>query len=379
MKKFKRFLSVILVIAFVISMVPVNAQAAKARTVKLWGVEINNYYTVYAKVGETIKWKEICSYNYDPENRYKSSNKGIASIDNKGTVKVKKTGTVTIRVSRYNNHYITLVCSKRSVKLSCTEKRLTVGKSFTLKLNGTTIKSVSVPKDEKKYVSVKKKGSKSITIKAVKAGIAVVSVKAKNGNTYKCTVTCNPTAEQVYNSIIAKKAKYPSGTPWEYQDYTAHALNTYQYYIRDGRGYRTQYSGGFCGGFAALMSNTAFGNLPGKEIFRSDVTEFNKNNVRVGDIIHPGDHAAVVIAVLEDGVATCEGNVNHEVSWYGDNIFCTDIDGSVPQDYHDWDSFYSYDEIGSIITRYASEAYTNDWYGVDRIDPEDAFDPFLDE
>ena len=69
------------------------------------------------------------------------------------------------------------------VKLNKKSINLNVGGKFTLKVSGKNIKRVSFKSTKKKYVAVKKKGSKKAVITAKKAGKAVVkaTVKLKKG------------------------------------------------------------------------------------------------------------------------------------------------------------------------------------------------------
>jgi hypothetical protein len=73
-----------------------------------------------------------------------------------------------------------------AVGLNATKKNVYVGKTFTLKISGTTVTKWTT--SDKKIATVK--GTKnSATVKGIKAGKATIKATCKNGKTYKCTVT----------------------------------------------------------------------------------------------------------------------------------------------------------------------------------------------
>ena len=110
------------------------------------------------------------------------------------------------------------------------------------------------------------------------------------------------TAQQVYQSIIALKEQYPNWTPWTNDNY---------YKWNGGI-----YSGGYgCAGFAFMLSDAAFGNLPARIL-----TEFAFSDVRVGDILRlklrtGGEHSVIVLEVHDNYVVIAEGNLDDSVYW----------------------------------------------------------------
>ncbi len=114
------------------------------------------------------------------------------------------------------------------------------------------------------------------------------------------TLACAAPAEsQVYQAMIALKAQYPEGMPW---------TNANEYSWRGGiyeRGYG-------CAGFAFLLSDAAFGDLPARLI-----REFTYDDVRVGDIlrINGNTHSVVVLEKHSDHVVLAEGNYNRSIHW----------------------------------------------------------------
>lgn len=108
-----------------------------------------------------------------------------------------------------------------------------------------------------------------------------------------------PTQEQVYASMIALKSSYPEGMRWTNDNF---------YGWKGG-----VYSGGYgCAGFAFLLSDAAFGELPARK-----VTGFQYSDVKVGDIlrINNGSHSVIVLEVHEDNVILAEGNYNSSIHW----------------------------------------------------------------
>ena len=106
-------------------------------------------------------------------------------------------------------------------------------------------------------------------------------------------------APEIYNAMIALKETYPEGTPW---------TNDNSYAWNGGI-----YSMGFgCAGFAFMLSDAAFGNLPARMI-----DDWSDYQIRVGDILRVNNdgHSVIVLEVNESGVVLAEGNYNNSVHW----------------------------------------------------------------
>ena len=108
-----------------------------------------------------------------------------------------------------------------------------------------------------------------------------------------------PAEDQVYQAMIALKARYPEGMSW---------TNANEYAWHGGifdLGYG-------CAGFAFLLSDAAFGDLPARM-----VTDFTYDDVRVGDIlrINNNTHSVVVLEKHSDHVILAEGNYNLSIHW----------------------------------------------------------------
>jgi hypothetical protein len=103
--------------------------------------------------------------------------------------------------------------------------------------------------------------------------------------------------EYVYKKIMALKPEYPDGMSWTNSNY---------YGWNGGI-----FSGGYgCMGFAFMLSDAAFGDLPARK-------HYNLNEVKVGDIlrINNNTHSVVVIEKNSTWVTLAEGNFNRSVRW----------------------------------------------------------------
>ncbi len=207
------------------------------------------------------------------------------------------------------------------VKLNKSKVTLCEGKSITLKISGTSGK-VKWSSSKSSVAKISSKGK----IIAKKKGSTVIKATV-NKKTYKCKVTvkehsydekyCNkastctrcgetkkddfvdfvPTEDQVLEDMLALQEDYPEGMSW-----------TNDNYYRWNGGI---FSGGYgCAGFAFLLSDAAFGDLPARK--HSDL-----NNVRVGDILRTNNnsHSVVVLEVNENSVTVAEGNYNSSIHW----------------------------------------------------------------
>ena len=104
---------------------------------------------------------------------------------------------------------------------------------------------------------------------------------------------------EVYSSMVAMKSKYPEGMNWD---------NSNEYAWNGGI-----FAVGFgCAGFAFILSDAAFGDLPARML-----TDFSYGDVRVGDIvrINGNTHSVIVLEKHTDHVIIAEGNFNHSIHW----------------------------------------------------------------
>lgn len=103
--------------------------------------------------------------------------------------------------------------------------------------------------------------------------------------------------ETVYETLIAFKDSYPEGTPYSNDD---------SYAWRGGI-----FSVGYgCAGFAFMLSDAAFGDLPARMFTDYDV-------LRVGDILRVENdtHFVIILDVQESYITVAEGNYNYAVHW----------------------------------------------------------------
>lgn len=114
-----------------------------------------------------------------------------------------------------------------------------------------------------------------------------------------------PTQPQAYHAMIALQEKYPEGADWTNDDF----------YEWNGDSSQNQvyFTGGYgCVGFAFMLSDAAFGNLPARYL-----DEISIEHLRVGDILRVKDdsHSVIILEVHEDHVILAEGNYMGTVHW----------------------------------------------------------------
>ena len=171
MKRMRRILMVCLAVMLLLGMVPTNVDAASK-------VKLNKTKcTVYIGTTETLKVQGTSK-----KVTWKSSNKKIATVSSKGKITPKKEGKVIITAKVSKKSYKCTVTVKKPY-ISDKAKTIYVGKSYTLKLYGTEIKSAKSSNTE--VATVNKKGK----VTAKNLGTATITLKGKNGKSYKCTIT----------------------------------------------------------------------------------------------------------------------------------------------------------------------------------------------
>lgn len=111
------------------------------------------------------------------------------------------------------------------------------------------------------------------------------------------TTTPVPTQEVAYEKMIALKEQYPEGMAWTNNNVYAWNGGIYS------RGYG-------CVGFAFILSDAAFGNLPARKH-----TDFN--NIQVGDIVRINNdtHSVIILSIDDTNVTIAEGNFNSSIHW----------------------------------------------------------------
>lgn len=229
---------------------------------------------------------------------WKSSKTSVASVNGNGKVTAKRAGTASI-TAKVNGKVYRCKVTVKNPSLNKTKLSLKEGRSYSLKLNGASVKSFK--SSNPRVASVNRSGK----VTAKKAGNATIICTAKNRKTYRCRVTVSGsssskgklTESRVYRKIIAQKDTYKEGRRWTNKNYYDWKGGIYD------RGYG-------CAGFAFLLSDAAFGDLPARK-HRS----FSK--IKVGDIVRleHDRHSVIVLKKEADGVIVAEGNYDDSIHW----------------------------------------------------------------
>lgn len=183
MKNGKKWLSTVLILlmAALLTM-PLGASAAtvKLNKKKLSLMKGKTYTLVLKNTEEEVTWT--------------SSKRSVAAVDANGVVTAKKKGTATITAKVGARKYKCKVTVKQPVtrvKLSHKRIAISIGRTYTLKAKVTpsnaSSKALKWSTSDKSIVTVTSKGK----IKAVSAGTATITAKAKDGSGKKaaCKIT----------------------------------------------------------------------------------------------------------------------------------------------------------------------------------------------
>lgn len=179
--KFSCQRAAVLLVAAVIIMgcLPYQAEAV---TVQLNRSKV----TVYIGKSTTLKIKGT-----KKKVRWISSNKKIAVISKDGRVTGKKPGKVIITAKINSKKYTCTVLVKRP-QLSCNEKTLRVGQSFSLKMKGASVKEWT--SSDESILTVNREGK--VTAKQV--GNGIITCRTKNEKFYPCMVTVKKSKKHVH-------------------------------------------------------------------------------------------------------------------------------------------------------------------------------------
>ena len=170
----KRVLAFLLVMAMTLTM-SVNVLAAKKTKI--------NKSSVSLYVGRTFQLKLTGTSIQS----VRSSIKGVATVTKKGKVTAKKAGTATITLKGKNNKAYKCKVTVKNTIINKKAISLYAGKTYKLKLTGTTIASVKTSNNN--IATVTTKG----VVKAIGAGSATITLTGKNKINHTCKVTVNST------------------------------------------------------------------------------------------------------------------------------------------------------------------------------------------
>lgn len=173
MKKVKSVISITIMLALFVSLIP--AQAVYAASPKL------NKSKAIIYVGNTLKLK--LKNAVSSQVKWTSSNKKIATVDNKGKVVAKKSGKTQI-VAKYKTKKYKAIITVKSNKLNKKEVTLYKGSGYQL--------SFSKYEGKAKWRSSNSSVAKVNTngyVTAIKEGSAIITATVKSEK-YNCLVRC---------------------------------------------------------------------------------------------------------------------------------------------------------------------------------------------
>lgn len=250
--------------------------------------------------------------------KWKSGNRKIATV--------KKTGGKSAKVTarRAGKTVITAKIGKKSVTCSVTvknpylnvkDKTLRVNQGFQLKLTGAKIRSCQ--SSDAAVAAVEKSGK----VTAKKAGKAVISVKASNGRSYKCSVTVED-AECQRKDI--SKIGVEIHLYEEFYDYTGTAVEPYvsvyggSMYLTRNLDYTVSYSNNVNAGKAQVIVK-GIGKYKGKltkafEISKIDqyVTASLEDETvyvgKTGKVNVSGAYGHLEFTMSKEGIAEIDSN-----------------------------------------------------------------------
>lgn len=125
--------------------------------------------------------------------KWSSNKNSVVKVSSKGVLTAKKAGTATITCVGKNGKKYTCKVTVKNPYLNASSKTIDVGKTYTLKITGTT--AAKWTSSNKNVATVTSKG----VVRAKKAGTAKISCKGKNGKTYTCKVTVKNLQDKVYS------------------------------------------------------------------------------------------------------------------------------------------------------------------------------------
>lgn len=186
---------------------------------------LNRNSITLAKGGDTFKLEltgtQVVSF--------KSKNKSIATVSKKGVITAKKKGTTTITAKGLNGNTYSCKVKVENPKINKSKITLVKGKSYALKVTGTSEK-ISWKSTNTKVVTVSEKGK----IKAVGKGTAKVYTTVR-GKKLTCTVTVH------VHSYEAKVTKAATCTTDGVKKYTCACGDSYTKKIKaKGHNYKEQ-------------------------------------------------------------------------------------------------------------------------------------------
>ena len=207
-KQIRNILSICLVVALVLTLVPVNVNAASK--VKISKTKA----TIFIKKSTTLKVKGT-----KKKVTWTSSNKKVATVNKKGKVTAKKIGTTTITAKVSGKKYKCKVTVKMPY-LNGKNLTLKKGETFTLKLTGATAK-----KFESRNTRVATVDSNGVITAIKEGGTTVIRCTDEYGRIHTCRVTVEKSPHiHAYTQTVTN----PTCTEQGYTTYTCSCGTSYK-------------------------------------------------------------------------------------------------------------------------------------------------------
>lgn len=224
--------------------------------------------------------------------KWKSSNKRVAKVSQNGLVTAKKPGTASI------------TAKIRRAKYTC---RVTVKKQQKKPVAAVNPISTQQPVQTAKPAQTANPCPTARPVQTANLSQVIrPSQTAKPSQTVKPVQTAAPvqtnkptdsilTEQTVYTTLNSLRSTYPEGMT---------LTNSYYYYS-------PQFGNGYgCYGFAAKLSDTAFGTTKPYQ------THSSFDQIKVGDHVRIGNsHSVIVLTKAESSITVVEGNYNSSVHW----------------------------------------------------------------
>lgn len=287
----------IIILASLLSCISIenNAKTVSGKIEKVW-VEYNAYedgekgmqiHVKFSVVGMLNKQGTVNVWFYFAD--------GTRLKDNNGRYKTK-TGYVSA-YKNYKPNYENTIYNDFKIFMPYNELHLTNGNHDMKFLTGifdNNDNQIATSEYHSFYININNNDNNSLNNNAVRVAENNDSEEKKSEEKFGDKYSDEG---DIYKRMVALKKQYPEGMKWTNKNY----------YRWKGGIYTIGYG---CIGFAFILSDAAFGNLPARE-------HRDLNNIRVGDILRMDNntHSVIVLGIDNTSITLAEGNYNSSIHW----------------------------------------------------------------